>query len=84
MYFPKMAGDWGLKSIAKSILPANPYAGLAIKNGVDAMKGYEKYLAMPIGPDRAQLEVDLKEYCGVDTSVMIDIWKTIQNMRVSP
>jgi hypothetical protein len=48
------------------------------------MKGYEKYLAMPIGPDRARLEADLKEYCGVDTSVMIDIWKTIQNMRVSP
>jgi hypothetical protein len=84
MYFPKMAGDWGLKSIAKSILPTNPYSGLAIKNGVDAMKGYEKYLAMLPSLDRDQLEADLKAYCGVDTSVMIDIWRIIQRMNASP
>ena len=83
MYFPKMAGDWGLKSIAKSILPANPYSGLEIKNGVDAMRGYEKYLTLPTGPERVQLEADLKEYCGVDTAVMVDIWKHIQSIPAS-
>ena len=83
MYFSKMAGDWGLKSIAKSILPSDPYFGLQIKNGVDAMKGYEKYLAMPEGPDRMQLEKNLLEYCGVDTFVMVDIWKHIQSMPAS-
>jgi len=83
-YVPQMGGDWGLKSVARSILPTNPYSSLAIKNGVDAMKGYEKYLEMPAGPDRAKLESDLLAYCGVDTSVMVDIWKAIQSMPVSP
>jgi hypothetical protein len=83
MYFPKMAGDWGLKSIAKSILPINPYADLKIKNGVDAMKGYEQYLSMHPSPERNQLEGDLKEYCGVDTAVMVDIWKKIQALPAS-
>jgi hypothetical protein len=83
MYFPKMAGDWGLKSIAKSILPSDPYFGLQIKNGVDAMKGYEKYLAMPEGSKRMQLKKNLLEYCGVDTSVMVNIWKFIQSKPAS-
>ncbi len=52
-YVPQMAGDWGLKSVARSILPTNPYSSLVIKNGVDAMKGYEKYLEMPAGPHRS-------------------------------
>jgi hypothetical protein len=84
MYFPKMEGDWGLKAVSKSVLPANPYASLVIKNGVEAMKAYEKYLEMPAGPDRTTLEDDLKAYCGVDTSVMVDIWRAIEKMPASP
>lgn len=84
IYFPKMAGQWGLKAISKAVLPTNPYASLEIKNGVDAMKFYEKYLDMPQGPDRTRLEDHLKAYCGVDTSVMVDIWRTIEEMPASP
>jgi hypothetical protein len=47
------------------------------------MRGYEKYLAMPSGPERVQLEAQLKEYCGIDTAVMVDIWKHIQSMPAS-
>jgi hypothetical protein len=77
MYFPKMEGDWGLKSIARSILANNPYADLSIKNGIDAMRGYNEYLQMPPGAERATLKSDLEMYCSVDTAVIVDIWKKI-------
>jgi hypothetical protein len=84
IYFPKMAGDWGLKSIANAVLSTNPYADLVIKNGVDAMNAYEEYLNMPHGPERAKRERDLKRYCGVDTAVMVDIWRAVLVTPASP
>ena len=80
MYFPEMKGDWGLKSVAKSILSTNPYDSLSIKNGVEAMKGYNQYLTMTQGAERTRLETGLKLYCGLDTAVMVDIWKKTLSM----
>jgi len=80
MYLPEMKGIWGLKSVAKSILSTNPYANLSIKNGMEAMRGYNTYLNMPQGIERTRLETDLKLYCGVDTAVMVDIWKKTLSM----
>ena len=75
-----MKGDWGLKSVAKSILSTNPYDSLSIKNGVEAMKGYNQYLTMTQGAERTRLETGLKLYCGLDTAVMVDIWKKTLSM----
>lgn len=80
LYLPEMRGNWGLKSVAKSILSTNPYDRLSIKNGVEAMKGYNQYLIMTPGAERTRLEADLKLYCGVDTAVMVDIWKKTLSM----
>lgn len=83
MYFSEMRGEWGLKSIARAILPTDPYADLAIKNGVEAMREYHKYLNTPQGAERAGLERDLKLYCRVDTEVMVDIWKKTLSMAAT-
>lgn len=83
-YFPQMAGNWGLKSIAKSILPTNPYDKLKIRNGVEAMRSYERFLDTPPSTTRDALKEDLLEYCKVDTLVMIDIWRVVSKLATNP
>lgn len=83
MYFPAMRGDWGLKSVAKALLSENPYEGLKIKNGVQAMIGYERFLKLDDAEERSLLRADLLAYCAVDTLVMYEIWKVLQCRRPS-
>lgn len=48
------------------------------------MKGYENFLTLPNGAKRMELEDDLLQYYKLDTSVMVDIWKSIQKIPDSP
>ncbi len=79
LYLPEMAGDWGLKSVSSALLGESRYAQLNIRNGVDAMRGYERLVALPPGAERDQLKQDLLDYCSLDTSIMIDIWDAVLN-----
>lgn len=79
LYLPAMAGDWGLKSVSTALLGENRYAQLNIRNGVDAMRGYERLITLPPGAERDQLKQDLLDYCNLDTSIMIDVWHAALN-----
>lgn len=76
-YDKNMNGNWGLKSVSRSVLGVDPYSTLAIRNGVDAMRSYEKFIKMEDGEARQTLKKDLLIYCAMDTSVMIDLWKAL-------
>lgn len=81
-YHPKMAGNWGLKAIARSIFEESPYKTLQVTNGVDAMREYERFLKLEPGKDRDKLRKNLLDYCNTDTKIMIDIWKKVESMAV--
>lgn len=80
LYLQAMAGDWGLKSISTALLGENKYARLKIRNGVEAIRGYEQLISMPKGVERDRQKQDLLDYCNLDTSIMIDVWKATLNL----
>ncbi len=80
LYLPAMAGDWGLKSVSTALLGENRYARLAIRNGVEAMRGYERLVALAEGAERDRLRQDLLDYCNLDTSIMLDVWNAVLNL----
>ena len=68
--------NWSVKSIADNLLDHNPYSNLNIKGGAEAMDIYHQFRKKDC-LDKEKKKQDLIDYCAVDTSVMIDIWKTL-------
>ena len=68
--------NWSVKSIADNLLDHNPYSNLNIKGGAEAMNIYHQFRKNDC-LNKEKKKRDLIEYCAVDTSVMIDIWKAI-------
>jgi hypothetical protein len=79
LYLQSMEGDWGLKSVSSALLGENRYASLKIRNGVEAMRGYERLLALEPSAERQQQKQALLEYCSLDTLIMIDVWNAVLN-----
>jgi hypothetical protein len=76
-YHPALNGSWGLKAVARAVLPRSPYEELEVANGIFAMKRYEEFLRMPHGRAKDELCQKLLDYCNTDTKIMIDIWRLI-------
>ena len=68
--------NWSVKSIAENLLDNNPYSNLEIKGGAEAMDIYHQYKKKDAS-NKNRMKKDLVDYCAVDTSVMIDIWKAV-------
>ena len=68
--------NWSVKSIADNLLDQNPYSNLNIKGGAEAMDIYHQFRKKDC-LDKEKKKQDLIDYCAVDTSVMIDIWKAL-------
>ena len=68
--------NWSVKSIADNLLDHNPYSNLNIKGGAEAMDIYHQFRKNDC-LDKGKKKKDLIDYCAVDTSVMIDIWKAL-------
>ncbi|MDC0531258.1 DUF2779 domain-containing protein [Alphaproteobacteria bacterium] len=66
--------NWSVKSIADNLLKHNPYSNLNITGGAEAMDVYHQFRKNDC-LDKEKKKQDLIDYCAVDTSVMIDIWK---------
>lgn len=72
VYHPEFYGSYSIKYVAPALLgPASSYESLAVKNGVDAVLAFRKYLAPETTQvERDQLIKDLLIYCDKDTLVM--------------
>ncbi len=68
--------NWSVKSIAENLLDHNPYSDLKIKGGAEAMEIYHQYRKIN-NTNKNEMKKNLIDYCAVDTSVMIDIWKAV-------
>jgi hypothetical protein len=77
------SGQYTIKTAIKLLardLP--PYEGLAISNGDQAMVATVEMLTPQTTPQRAeQIRRDLLEYCGQDTLAMVEIYRTLRELR---
>lgn len=71
-YHRDQRGSWSIKAVLPTVAPQLSYAGLDVKDGMQAQQVYME----AIGPDcsadrRAEIDAGLRLYCGRDTEAMI-------------
>lgn len=76
---PAFEGSWSIKKVLPALIPDMKYDGMAIADGVAAMRAYTRLMTEPLTPaQRAQIMADLKAYCGQDTLAMVRILDRIE------
>ncbi|MEO7254667.1 MAG: DUF2779 domain-containing protein [Casimicrobium sp.] len=82
-YHPDQRGSWSIKSVLPTIAPELDYAKLeGVQHGQEAQ---EKYLEA-IDPEttserKAQIESQLKAYCGLDSYAMVVLWAKLAGRK---
>jgi hypothetical protein len=79
-YHPQMKGSWSMKSVLPAIAPHLDYEALGeVQDGGAAMAAYREMIHPATDPAReAQLEADLRRYCGHDTLGMVEIVRFLE------
>lgn len=74
---------WSIKPAVKVLAPHLPaYAGLAVSDGDQAMLATTEMLDPATTPERAAaIRRDLLEYCEQDTRAMVEIYRTLVNLK---
>jgi Domain of unknown function(DUF2779) len=73
-YDPRQEGSTSIKEVAPTLTGREPYKGLGIAEGGDAMKRYMDVTFKDVGEDeRAKVRADLEKYCEQDTLTMVEI-----------
>lgn len=76
---PAFEGSWSIKKVLPVLIPDMKYDGMAIADGVAAMRAYTRLMTEPLTPaQRAQIMADLKAYCGQDTLAMVRILDRVE------
>ncbi len=71
-YHRDQRGSWSIKAMLPTIAPHLDYGELAVGDGMQAQEAYLEATRPDCDPDRkAQIERDLRLYCGRDTEAMI-------------
>lgn len=76
-YHPAQQGSWSIKKVLPTIAPDLDYAALpGVRNGGMAMDAYLEAIAPDTSPSRrAEIDVQLRAYCRLDTYAMVRIWQ---------
>lgn len=76
VYDPKFLGSYSIKRVAPALLTEEAsYEGMVIKDGTEAMRGYEEVVGGSAGDAvREQLIAGLREYCAKDTELMYQLF----------
>ena len=83
-YHPDQQGSWSIKSVLPTIAPELDYAQLdGVQHGQEAQ---QKYLEA-IQPEttlarKAEIQVQLKAYCGLDSYAMVVLWAKLAGRKV--
>ncbi len=73
---PGFEGRASIKKVLPVLVPELSYAGLPVKSGTDAIEGYRQLTRGELeGTARDQKQIDMLEYCKLDTLAMYEIWK---------
>jgi hypothetical protein len=84
-YDPRQEGSTSIKEVAPPLTGREPYKGLDIAEGGEAMKKYMDVTFKDVGEEeRAKVRTDLEKYCEQDTMTMVEILDALQKeARVS-
>lgn len=76
-YHPSQQGSWSIKKVLPAIAPDLDYGQLeGVQNGEMAMTAFKEAINPACLPERkAEIEVQLRRYCGLDTLAMVRIWE---------
>lgn len=78
LYHPAQMGSTSIKKVVPAFTNKNPYADLAIQDGLTATDQYVEALFGDSGAAAdAQVLEDLKAYCKVDTEVMVELFDAL-------
>ena len=73
-YHRDQMGSWSIKAVLPTISGLIGYSDLAVQDGMEAQRAYFEALSEPEGSERRKtLDESLRQYCGVDTSAMIEV-----------
>ncbi|WP_302476170.1 DUF2779 domain-containing protein [Azonexus fungiphilus] len=76
-YHPSQQGSWSIKKVLPAIAADLDYGQLeGVQNGEMAMTAFKEATNSACLPERkAEIEVQLRRYCGLDTLAMVKIWE---------
>ena len=76
-YHPTQQGSWSIKKVLPAIAADLDYGQLeGVQNGEMAMTAFKEATNSACLPERkAEIEVQLRRYCGLDTLAMVKIWE---------
>ena len=76
-YHPHQQGSWSIKKVLPAIAPDLSYDALnGVQNGGMAMATYLEAIHPDTAPTRkAEIENQLRAYCGLDTFAMVRLWQ---------
>ncbi|MBK7875992.1 MAG: DUF2779 domain-containing protein [Planctomycetes bacterium] len=82
-YHPAQHGSYSIKKVAPALL-GRGYDDLALQNGMAAVVAWKEAIEPDTAPARrAELERDLRAYCGRDTELMHEILERVRELVAS-
>lgn len=76
-YHPEYRGSFSIKTVLPAWVPEFSYKGLAIQSGLDAAAEYLKMINHLGTPMAEEIANNLREYCGLDSKAMIEVFDAI-------
>jgi hypothetical protein len=75
-YHPSQQGHWSIKNVLPAIAPDLSYGALVgVQDGGAAMDAFREAIAVSTLAERkAEIEVDLRAYCKLDTLALVRLW----------
>lgn len=85
-YHPSQQGSWSIKKVLPAIAPDLRYDALdGVQDGGMAMEAFKEAVADKCDEDRmAEMDRQLRMYCGLDTFAMVRIWKLFCRAVIKP
>lgn len=77
VYRWQMRGSYSIKEVLPAMVPELSYVGMAVADGMAAMRAYHDMCAMEPGEELENLRRAMLEYCRLDTLAMVRILKMI-------
>ena len=76
-YHPSQHGSWSIKAVLPAVAPDLSYEALeGVQHGGMAMEAYLEAIHADTSPERkAEIDKQLRAYCGLDTFAMVRLWQ---------
>lgn len=81
-YHPDQHGSWSIKAVLPTISEQGEYSALRVSDGLAAQLAYLEAISPVTSPNRlAEIDRDLRTYCGKDRFAMIEVLRHLIGMN---